>query len=111
MKIEKIVRVLLFTVSTLGGGLASIVLTRWLVNGGGGVDFLPFILGAAFGLFGWFLAENIGEAIFLLLATGVLGMVIFTHLQSETWQIVVIAFLCGFNTGKFCGAIYREYGD
>jgi hypothetical protein len=100
---------LVMALSILGGGLASALMTRWLVEGGVGYGYLSFTLGALFGGAGWFLAENIGKAVFLLMGTGALGAVLFTHLQSDLWRIVVIAFLCGFNLGKFVGGIYREY--
>ena len=97
-------------VSILAGGFASAALTHRLVDGGGVFDCRSFILGAVFGGIGWFLAENLGEAAFLLLLTGIVGAVTLSYLQSEIWRIVVIAFLCGFNIGKICGGIYREYG-
>ena len=109
-KKQHTISLLVMALSILGGGLASALLTRWLVEGRVGFGYLSFTLGALFGGAGWFLAENIGEAAFLLLGTGALGAVILTHLQSELWRIVVIAFLCGFNMGKIGGGIYREYG-
>ena len=96
--------------SILGGGLVSVVMTQWLIDGRATFGYLSFALGALFGGLGWFLAENIGDAAFLLLGTGALGAVVFTHLESELWRIVMIAFLCGFNLGKIGGGIYREYG-
>ena len=51
--------------SILGGGLASVVMARWLVEGRAGFGYQSFTLGALFGGVGWFLAENIGEAAFL----------------------------------------------
>ena len=96
--------------SIMGGGLASALMARWLVDGGVGYGVLSFALGAPFGGLGWFLAENIGEAAFLLLGTGALGAVILTQVQSDLWRVVVIGFLCGFNMGKIVGGIYREFG-
>jgi hypothetical protein len=101
---------MVMALSILGGGLASALMTRWLVEGSIDFGFLSFTLGALFGGAGWFLAENIGEAAFLLLGTGALGAVILTHVQSDLWRIVLIAFLCGFNMGKIGGGIFREYG-
>jgi hypothetical protein len=100
---------LFMALSILVGGLASFVVARWLVEGGAAWSYLSFILGVLFAGAGWFLAENIGEAAFLLLGTGVLGAVILAYVQSDLWRIVVIAFLCGFNLGKIGGGIYREY--
>jgi hypothetical protein len=101
---------LVMALSILGAGLASVVMTRWLLEARGGFGYLSFTLGTLFGGVGWLLAENIGDAAFLLLGTGAVGAVVLTHLQSELWRIVVIAFLCGFNMGKIGGGIYREYG-
>ncbi len=101
--------ILLLIVSMLAGGLASAALASRLEVGEGGLGFLPLILGTIFGGIGWFLAENIGDAAFLLLITGSAGAVVLVYLQSETLRIVTIAFLCGFNIGKICGGIYREY--
>ena len=85
-------------------------LAHRLIDGGTGSGFLPLILGAVFGGLGWMLAENIGEAIFLLLVTVVLGSVVLVYIQSDLLRIVVIAFLCGFNIGKFAGGVYRDVG-
>jgi hypothetical protein len=103
------ISLLVMALSIPGGGLASFLMVRWLVDGGAALGCLSFILGALFAGAGWFLAENIGEAAFLLLGTGALGAVVLTHLQSDLWRIVVIAFLCGFNMGKVGGGIYREF--
>ena len=79
-----------------------------LVEGGARPDLLPVGLGVVFAVLGWFLAENIGEAIAILLATAVLGGVALVFLESATLRIVVIAFLCGFNCGKLAGGVYLE---
>jgi len=101
--------VLLLAASMLAGGLASVALAHRLIDGGPGSGFLPFVLGAVFVGFGWLLAENIVEAVVFLLITAVLGAVALIFLRSEMLRIVVIAFLCGFNVGKFAGGVYREY--
>jgi len=100
---------LLMAASMAAGGVAAAALAHRLVGGVGVLDLLPLLLGAAFGCLGWFLGENIGDAAFLLLLTGLVGAVAFTILQGETVRTLVIAFVCGFNIGKVIGAIYREY--
>jgi hypothetical protein len=95
------------TVSMAAGGFASAVLAHRLVDGGFGL--LPIVLGAVFAGVGWLLGENIGDAAFLLLLTGLVGAVVLAYLQGERLRIIVIAFVCGFNIGKIIGGIYREY--
>jgi hypothetical protein len=102
--------VLLLAISMAGGGITSIAVAHRLVDGGDGFGFLSLVLGAVFGGLGWLLAENIGEAILLLLFTVALGAVILVYIQSDVLRIVVITFLCGFNIGKFAGGVYREFG-
>jgi hypothetical protein len=101
--------VLVMAGSILAGGLTSAALVQRLVDGAGGMGLLPLVLGAAFAGMGWFLAENIGDAAYFLLLTGLVGAVTLAFLHSGPWRTVVIAFLCGFNTGKVLGSIYREY--
>ena len=102
---------LLLTVSMLAGGFASAALASRLTGWEGGLGLVPLVLGAVFGGIGWFLAENIGDAAFLLLITGSAGAVVLAYLQSQTLRLITVAFLCGFNIGKICGGIYREYRD
>jgi hypothetical protein len=92
----------------LAGGGASAALAHRLIDGSAGSGLLPFVLGAVFGGLGWLMAENIGEAIVFLLITAALGTVMLVFLPSQTLRIVVIAFLGGFNVGKFAGGVFRE---
>ena len=100
---------LLLTASMLAGGLASAALAHRLIDGGSGSGLLSLVLGAVFVGLGWLLAENIVEAVVFLLITVVLGAVALIFLRSVMLRIIVIAFLCGFNVGKFAGGVYREY--
>ncbi|MGD8353580.1 MAG: hypothetical protein PVJ01_05375 [Pseudomonadota bacterium] len=93
----------------LAGALVSVVLSCKLVYGDAVFDYRSFLLGAAFSGLGWFLAENIGEAAFLLLLTGTIGAVALSYLHSEMWRVVLLTFVCGFNIGKICGGIYHEF--
>ena len=101
--------ILLMAVSMVAGAFGSAVLAHNLVDGAAGFGLWTLALGAVFGGVGWLLGENIGDAAFLLLLTGLVGAVLLAFLQGEMLRIVVIAFLCGFNTGKIIGGIYREY--
>ena len=103
--------VFFLAVSLLGGALGSALAIHWLVRTGDGWAPLPLVLGALFGGLGWLLAENLGEAVTLLLATAFPGLVVLVFLENQTWRILTIAFLCGFNIGKLAGGFYRESGD
>ena len=98
-------------VSLLGGALGSALVVHRVVPALAGWPFLPLFLGALFGALGWLLAENLGEAVILLLETAFPGLVVLFFLESQTWRILTISFLCGFNIGKLAGGIYRESGD
>ena len=104
-----VVEGLFMAITILAGALGSAALARWILGGDAGFRLLPLILGAVWGGVGWLLAENIGDAAFLLLITGLVGAVVLAYLPSETLRVAVIAFLCGFNVGKVGGSIYREY--
>lgn len=95
--------------SMVGGALASALSTHWLASPGTGCETLSLILGAAFGFLGWFLSENLGDAVVVLMGTAFPGLVVLSFLQDETLRIMAIAFLCGFNIGKLMGGIYKEF--
>ena len=95
--------------SMAAGGLVSAALAPRLAVEPGGSILWSLILGAVFSGVGWLLAENIGDAAFLLLLTGLVGAAALTYVQSQALRVVVIAFVCGFNIGKVSGSIYREY--
>lgn len=93
----------------IGGALASTLLPHWFF----GVSILwnpsALLLGAAFGFLGWFLSENLGDSVVVLIQTVFPGLVVLSYLNNEMWRTLAIAFICGFNTGKLIGGIRRDF--